>query len=101
MYSDLVKEVAKKLNLPEEQVHIVVSDLWAGVKHYFYHPHKIKYGIMFNKFFKFKLRRTKIQNYINFISTRDSPKYVYSRQYWQEVLDNLKNYGNFKRKAKP
>jgi hypothetical protein len=101
MSTDLVKQTAEKLGLPEEQVHIVISDLWAGVKHYFYYPHKVKYGIMFNKFFKFKLRRRKIQDYIDFIKDRQSPRSKFNCQYWQDVLDNLNKYGNSKRKEQP
>lgn len=98
---EVVKRLAKKLDLPEEQVFIVINDLWAGIKHYFYHPHTARTGVMINKFVKFKLRYNKIIEYINYLKTHTHASNKYPEEYWSKVLNNIeKNYGNRKRRSK-
>ena len=98
---EVVKRLAKKLDLPEEQVFIIVNDLWAGVKHYFYHPHTARTGIMINRFAKFKLRYKKIIQYVNYLNTHTVTIYKFPKEYWMQVLTNIEqHYGNRKRRTK-
>lgn len=95
----VVKRVAEKLNLPEDQVYIVIMDFWAGIKYYFTHPHKAKRGVMINRLLKFKLRIKRVIAYIEFLKKRSDAQSTYTVQYWSNILENL-NYGNSTRKKR-
>lgn len=95
----VVKRVAEKLNMPEEQVHIIIMDFWAGIKYYFTHPHEAKRGIMINRLLKFKLRINRVKAYIEFLKRRTDAKSTYTVQYWSNILENL-NHGNSTREKR-
>lgn len=90
---ELIKRVAEKLNLPEEQVKLVVDNFWAGVKHYINNIHEAKGGILINEYFKFKLRIKNIYRMVYKTPEDSEKKTRYPVQYWKDIINNLKKLG--------
>ena len=98
---DPIKETAEELGLPEEQVYIVVQDLWNGVKYYLYNPHLIKWGILL-PYFRIDLKIFTIKKYIADVIEKKNigqPKTKAGLEYWDSLLENLPN-GNSSRKKR-
>lgn len=79
----LIEKTAKKLDIPEEQVEMVVSDLWSIIHHYLTHPEKVKFGILL-PFFRIDLH---IYHILNEIEKRFHK--MDKIDYWTNILKSL------------
>ena len=96
---ELEKEVAKRLDIDEEQVHIVITDLFKSVRTYLQNPHTVKNGVKINRFAKFNLKYNTIQRYIdmreaNLVSDKNAKGTL---QYFKELINKKDEYGNSKK----
>lgn len=95
----MIDKVAKKHNIPKEQVEVIVSDLFKSVREHFKTPMTVKHGVFLNGFVKFKLKYYKIRRYvIDRMSGKASEVHQQaSLDYWIELLNQYDKYGNHQR----
>lgn len=92
--NELIKKVADRLDLPEDQVKLVVDNFWSGIKSYINNPHETKEGILINEYFKFKLRIRSVYRMVYKTPDKAQERTGYPIQYWKDILDNIKKLGN-------
>lgn len=103
MNEEIIKKLAEKYNLPEEQIKLVVGSFWDGLRHYLTHPLEAKDGIIVHNFLSFYIGQRKIKNYIDRLKLKTfkrTPKSETSQvEFYEELLQNKIKYERQKTKT--
>ncbi len=86
----LIKQTAEKLNLPEEQVKLVVNNFWKAVKYYITNIELAKHGILINEFFKIRVR---FKHVAKQAFRTDYKLKNYPQEFWKNLYEKSKTYG--------
>ena len=96
---EIESEVAKRLNIDEEQVHVVISDMFKEVRSYLQKPDLVKHGILLHKFIRIELNYNSIERYIEYREANPNAKtrQYESIEYYKNILNKKDYYGNSKK----
>lgn len=101
-HDEIIKKLAEKHGLPEEQIKLVVGSFWDGLRHYLTHPLEAKDGIIVHNFLSFYIDIRKIKNYIERLKLKTfkrTPKSETSQiGFYEELLQNKIKYERQKKR---
>lgn len=90
MNPDIIEKLAKKYNLPEEQIKIVIQSFYDGLRYYLSNPLEAKGGIIIHNFITFYINFKRLLTSIH--NTTYESKYVGTERNkeYLEFLNKLK-----------
>lgn len=102
-HNDILKKLAEKYNLPEEQIKLVVTSFYNGFRHYLTNPLESKDGILIHNFLSFYIDKKKIKNFIERLKLKDADYKPTAEQnkieFYEELLKNKVKYERQKTKT--
>jgi len=101
MTKDHIEELAKKYNMSEEQIKLILNNFWTGFRYYMTHPLESKGGIHVKGLFTLWIDTWKVQEFIERLKRQDirTIRKQQSVEFYEQLLRQLKKYERQKSKT--